>query len=228
MHQLTTQLLDMVESGLIGEDVAPEAAHMLPKIIRLAEQAEQGALFECAKHLSWASKLLWLSELANEDGTALNSPTARLADHDFCSTDPDRGALWRLWEAGAVDPLCDLAEAEACLVDGPSTGRDWARGKIIERFYDRVESVDWSYVSLRAQDERWSSRLRIEFPSLESHDRETFQMLLAEAVDPTHLHDLLANFGGTDVQQTNGLDDLTNQLAVVPRNQDAERPRKTD
>ena len=127
-----------------------------------------------------------------------------------------------LWEAGLVDPLCTLDDAKACLQAGPADSRDWARGQIIRRFREYVDAVDWSYISLRADNSRWSPRIRIDLPHLNSLNKASFETILAGAVDPISLHDQLIECPDAQLRENNPLDDPTNQLAVVPPASDNE------
>ena len=217
MRRLCEELLRMVQSGLITPAVAPEAETMLNTIIELADHAEQGRLVDCARHLGWAAKRVWLAQLAEDQHGAVNDASARVADHDFVSTDPHRGGFWRLWDAGLIDPLCHIDQAKACLKQGPVDSRDWGRGQIIRRFYEYIESVDWSYISLRSDNGRWSPRLRIDLPTLQSLNKAAFESILAHATDPATLYQLLIDCPQTQLHENNPLDDPTNQLAVVSR-----------
>ena len=127
-----------------------------------ASSGAPSELLQAARHLDWAAKLLYLVDLRDREGLDFAHPAARLADHDFGNTDPERGAFWQLWEAGRVDPLCSPDDAEAYLSDGPEEGRGWGRGRLIRRFYADVDSVNWGYVELVRSGDPWSKRLRID------------------------------------------------------------------
>ncbi|MCU0960160.1 MAG: proteasome accessory factor PafA2 family protein [Pirellulaceae bacterium] len=189
---LCRRLLQMCEQRLIPADVAPRATELLPRIIDLAAYAEEGSLVRCSRHLGWASKILWLTQLCNQHGVSLDDARLRLADHDFGHTDPARGAVWQLWERGLVDPLVDRAAAVSCLTSGPIESRDWGRGRILEKFHAYVADVDWSFIDLRTDASRWSPRLRIEFPSLDSLNKACFETLIDAANDPVQLSRRLA------------------------------------
>ena len=73
-----------------------------------------------------------------------------------------------------VDPLVQISDAEACLVEGPPESRDWGRGKIIQKFAADIADVEWRYVSLRRDGALWSPRFRIELPSLDSFNKANF------------------------------------------------------
>ncbi|MCO6456008.1 MAG: proteasome accessory factor PafA2 family protein [Pirellulaceae bacterium] len=215
--ELAGMLLKMCEAGLITPDVAPQATEMLPRVIDLAAYAAEGSLGPCARHLTWAAKLLWLMDLCDGGGATLGDPQTRLADHDFTHTDPRRGALWRLWEAGVVDPLVTLADAEACLKDGPAESRDWGRGKLLRRFASDVIDVDWGYVELRETSDPWAPRLRINLPHLDSLNREQCEPLLRDAHTPRQLIEHLRSRHAGDMRETDPVDNLTGRLAVLPR-----------
>lgn len=215
VSELATILLRMCERGLITEDVAPQATQMLPRIIDLAGYAEEGSLLQCGKHLGWASKLLWLIQLCNQHNASFGDAAIRLADHDFGHTDPAQGAVWRLWDQGLVDPLIDRSAAEACLVSGPAESRDWGRGRIIDKFFDSVADVDWSYVDLRSDTDRWSPRVRIELPHLDSLNRHEFEPLIEAAGSPNQLSRSLADRTGVVARQTDPLDDVPRRLAAA-------------
>jgi proteasome accessory factor A len=188
MRELCQRLLAMCEAGLITPAVAPEATEMLPRIIELTHYLEEGAIDRCAKHLDWAAKLLYLLGSQQNWGDA----ASRLADHDFTNTDPERGAFWRLWREGLIDPLIDLDDAQACLNSPPPESRAWARGELVRKFADDIRDVNWSCVELhRPGGGRWSRRLTIELPHLDSLRRERFAPLLNAARDVEHLERLL-------------------------------------
>jgi proteasome accessory factor A len=216
MRELAEVLLRMCESGLISEEIAPEAKQMLPRIIELARYAEEGSLVQCSRHLSWAAKLLWLTQLCSAEGLELGDAETRVADHDFCHTSPRKGTFWRLWNQGLVDPLVTREQAAASLVEGPPESRDWARGRIITRFYDQVASVDWGHVDLRSGEGYWSPRVRIEMPALDSLKREQFESIVESADDPEHLSDLLKEHDDAMTHETDPVDDVPHQLATVP------------
>lgn len=215
VRELATVLLQMCEQGLITEQIAPQATEMLPLVIELTRYADEGSLVQCGRHLTWASKLLWLTQLCQERGVGFDDASIRLADHDFVHTDPEQGAWWQLWEAGLVDPLIGLDEARASLIRGPAESRDWGRGRLIDKFYDDVSAVDWSYVELRLGSDRWSARQRIDFPHLDSLNQSQFASLIEAACDPIHLCQLLdAQTLGT-TRRTDPLDSIPGQLSVV-------------
>lgn len=191
MAEFVGELLQMCDDGLIPPQVAPGAADLLPRMIDLARYAGEGSLIQCARHLTWASKLLFLMQLCRSERLDLGDPAVRLADHDYLSTDPGRGTFWRLWEAGMVDPLVDRDAVTACLADGPPESRDWARGRLVRRFRHDIADMDWSYVQLNRTRDFWSSRLRIELPRLDSMNRASFEALIENAADVAHLEELL-------------------------------------
>ncbi|MGE4001602.1 MAG: proteasome accessory factor PafA2 family protein, partial [Planctomycetaceae bacterium] len=167
LEEMTHVLLRMCESGLIGPDIAPRASELLPRIIGLARQAGAGAIDECARHLTWASKLLCLLSLCEQQGAELGDATTRLADHDFSNTDPNRGPIWSLWDQGVVDPLVTPEAVAAAWKEPPADTRDAIRGRILTRFTEAVSDVNWSSVELREADDHWGPRLRIDLPSLD-------------------------------------------------------------
>jgi len=190
--ELTRALLHMCETGLIPESVAPGARELyLPRILELCGYLEAGELARCAPHLDWAAKLMVLMDLQQREGWDLGDGRMRLADHDYANTDPARGAFWKLWEAGQVDPLVEREAVDACLVEGPPESRDWGRGKLIERFHDDITDVDWSYVELERGEGRWNQRLKIELPVPGSMGRERLGPLLDDCVDADELEERL-------------------------------------
>jgi proteasome accessory factor A len=206
MRELTGRLLEMCESGLITPEVAPEATDMLPRIIELTRYAEEGSIDRCARHLDWAAKLLCLLG----SGQSFEDATTRLIDHDYSNTDPQRGAFWRMWEDGLIDPLIDIDDAVACLKAPPAGTRAWARGKLIERFGDDISDVNWSQVELRRGAGRWGPRLRIEMPELDSLNRGRFEGIIDRAADVAELEDLLED---DQHRQSDPLDNVTDYLA---------------
>ena len=208
--ELTATLLEMCQSGLITEEVAPDAAELLPKIMELTRYAEEGSINRCAKHLDWAAKLMCLLSGGHEWGSA----SARLVDHDFANTDPERGTLWRLWNEGLIDPLVSMDDARACLAEGPAETRAWARGQIIRKFAESISSVNWDHVELYRNTDRWWPRLRVEMPHLDSLNRQSFEPIIQRARDVTQLEELLQqNIQGT-AQQSDPMGDVAHQLAL--------------
>jgi hypothetical protein len=167
LEELTGILLRMCESGLIGPHIAPRATELLPRLIRLTQHAAAGSIENCARHLTWASKLLYLLNVCAQTGGPLGDATSRLADHDFANTDPTRGVLWDLWEQGLVDPLVRPEDVAAAWQLPPGNTRDVVRGRILARFADAVSDADWSYVELRETTDRWGPRVRIDLPHLD-------------------------------------------------------------
>jgi hypothetical protein len=215
IRELSATLLQMCEAGLITPAVAPQALDMLPRIIELTHFAEEGSLTRCGRHLTWAAKLLWLTQLC-ANGATMGDAQTRLADHDFSRTDPHKGILWRLWQDGLVDPLVEPSDAQACLQEGPRESRDWGRGQIIRRFADQVLDVDWDFVDLRSGEGRWSPRLRVEMPHLDSLNKEQFAHTIQEAEDPEHLFKLLAGESERHTRESDPLEEVTRQLAASP------------
>jgi len=191
VRELTSKLLAMCEQGLIPETVAPGARELLPIVLELAERAARGDLLHCAKHLDWAAKFLGLTDMCSAPGVRLGDAATRLFDHDFARTERARGPFWSLWEQGLVDPLVGADEIEACLRDGPPESRDWSRGRLIQAFHGDITDVDWSFVELRRDADRWQSRLRVEFPRPDSRPRASFEPLLARARSVAELGELL-------------------------------------
>lgn len=220
MRELSSVLLRMCEGGLITPYVSPQVAQMLPHLIELTRYAEEGSIMRCAPHLTWAAKLLWLTQLC-AGGATLGDAQTRLADHDFSDTDPEKGTLWRLWKQGLVDPLVALSDAESCMREPPVESRDWGRGKLLSRFFDQVLDVDWSYLELRSAPGRWSPRVRIDMPHLDSLNKQQFTAAMCSTTEPRQLAELLAENGDASAQETNPLDDVPRHLAVIPRDRAA-------
>ncbi|MGA2796278.1 MAG: proteasome accessory factor PafA2 family protein [Thermoguttaceae bacterium] len=181
MRELATILLQMVEGGLIGEDVAPHARRLLPIIIETTRYAEEGSLELLAKHSDWAALLMVLLGMCEQPGARLGDPETVLTAHDYSNTDPGRGLFWQLWQQGLVDPLVDKADIERCLRDGPDDTRAWTRGRIVQKLYQWITAIDWDHVELLRTTSRWNSRLRIEMPRLDSLLRGEFEPTLAAA-----------------------------------------------
>jgi len=211
VHELSTRLLEMVECGLITEEAAPGARELLPRIVSLAEAAECGRITDCARHLDWAAKLLVLLDVAGEHGGGLGTAAVRLADHDFGNTDPERGAFWRLWRAGRVDPLVTRAELDAHLVDGPPESRGWARGRLLQSFPREVSDVDWDHVELRLSEAQWGRRLKVEMPRPDGTNHASFGPLLDGAGDVAELAERLDE-SGEHARRTDPVVDIERQL----------------
>ena len=214
IRQLGARLLEMCEAGLITDRIAPRAKEMLPRILELARYAEEGSILHCARHLTWASKLMYLMQLSREEGVLWGDATTRLADHDYCSTDPGRGVFWSLWEKGMVDPLVARSDVEAALDSGPCESRDWGRGQLIRRFHREITDLDWSYVELRLNDQRWGERLRIDLPNLDSLNRPAFSRVLEEATDVSHLEQLFKQEANPAARTTDPITDIRSQIAM--------------
>jgi Pup amidohydrolase len=193
MRALCTVLLTMVESGLIGEDVVPEAADLLPIIIELTHQLDAGALAQCSKHLDWCVKILFLLNLCVDGRARFGDATTRLASFDYTNTNPQRGWFWKLWEAGHVDPLVTKEDVEQALATAPPESRAWGRAGIVRRFHRQVAAVSWDQVTLlrNAAASRWSPRLKIGLPELDSLNQAEFEPILSQAGDVDHLERLL-------------------------------------
>ncbi len=187
IREVTTMLQAMYRRGLMPDEGAPEATQLLPTIIELTHHVEEGLVNRCAKHLDWAAKLMCLLS----GNHAWGSAAARLADHDFANTDPDRGMLWRLWDEGLVDPLVSIDDARACLLEGPAETRAWARGQLIRKFSEKISSVNWDHVELYRRPDSWWPRLRIDMPHAESMNRQQFEPIIEQAENVAHLGSLL-------------------------------------
>ncbi len=194
LRELTGTLLRMAESGFIDETVAPHAAELLPRIIQLTHDAGEGNVVACAKHLTWASKLLCLLGHCDEENQALGDASTRLLDHDFANTDRERGLFWKLWEQGDVDPLIDLDDVEAGWTEAPHDTRDYVRGRLIERFSDQITYLDWSFMEFRRSDNGWGPRVRIDLPQPGCLTRDEFEPLIAASRDVEELAERLAAF----------------------------------
>lgn len=212
MRELTTKLLQMCEGDLLTDEVAPDAREMLPRIIELTEHLERGSIDRAARHLDWAAKFL----LLKAGGKPLESPSARLVDHDFTNTDPNRGALWRMWERGVVDPLVTLADADACLSTAPADSRAWGRGEMIRRFRAHVTDVDWGSVELKTKPDRWSQRLKIEMPRLDEFTRDDLGPVL-DQVDSMHQlsESLVVEGRQPRARRTDPQTDIVSELATA-------------
>jgi proteasome accessory factor A len=191
LRELAEQLLELRRRGVISEEEVPDALDLLPRIIELTHLVEAGSLVQAARHLDWAAKLLVLIDLSEREGCDFSHPEARLADHDFANTEPDRGAFWKLWESGRVDPLIEIGEAEACLADGPEESRAWGRGRLLRRFQSDVDAVDWGYIELIRTNDPWSRRLRVEMPRTDSLNRSALGPVLDQADCLSSLESLL-------------------------------------
>ena len=213
IRELAETLLEMVSSGLIEEHVAPAARELLPHVIDLADALDARSLERCARHLDWAAKALTLLDLIETEGLDLADPAVRLADHDFCNTDPARGSFWTLWENGVVDPFVTPADVEACLRDGPSDGRGFARGRLVQRFGHALTDVDWGHVELRKSSDRWDPRLKLRLPRPDSLRRAIFEAPLAGFRDVRDLERWLEAMAEDEADETDPLRDVQAELA---------------
>ena len=216
MRQLAQDLLVMVEKRQIPAEIAPEADYFLPQIIELCDALEIGDLPFCARRLDWAAKLMVLLDLSNEPGVRWGDAKMRLADHDFTHTDPQRGAIWRLWDEDLVDPQVTGELVEQFVRQAPSDGRGWARGQLIQRFCDQISDVNWDHVELRCGLDRWSPRVRVEMPDPESLSRAEFAAVLDRSHD---VHELIRRLSrprgsGTDVTDVDPLVSMPHYLAT--------------
>ncbi len=218
MQELAGMLLRMCESGLISDAIAPDARELLPRIIALAHYAEEGSISRCAPHLDWAAKLTCLQHVCEGQGATFGDPATRLIDHDFSNTDPERGTLWRLWREGLVDPLITLQDAERCIHEGPAESRDWGRGRIIDRFFDAVSDVDWSFIELRRDSENWRPRYCIDLPYLESLNKAKFERAIEEATSVDDMERIIERDRLTPSHENDPIDNISSQLDVPNRN----------
>ena len=212
LRELTVTLLNMCETGLIPETVAPHAKDLLPRVVQLTEHAEAGRVAECARHLTWASKLLCLLNHCEEEGRVLGDASSRLLDHDFANTDRDRGPFWSLWDQGHIDPLVDPDDVECGWSEPPHDTRDYARGRLIELFASQITGVDWSYVEVRRPDSVWGPRVRIDLPRLDDLNRSEFDSLLESSRTLDALIDQLE--ATRAARAVDPLEDLTPHLAL--------------
>lgn len=211
MREVATKLLQLCESGVLTDAVVPEAKELLPRIIELAERLEQGEIDRAARHLDWAAKFLVL----RAGGQPLESPTARLVDHDFANVDPRRGALWRLWKHDCVDPLVTLDDADACLATPPPDSRAWGRGELIRRFHDHISDVDWGSVELRTGPERWSQRLKVDMPELDELTQADLGPVLDQITTVSDLSDvMIADRRESRTRRTDPQSDIVGELAT--------------
>ena len=215
LRELTEVLLRMCETGLIGPDVAPRATELLPRIIALTEHAEAGSIRDCAPHLTWASKLLALLNLCQEEGAELGDAATRLLDHDFANTDPERGLIWQLWDEGLVDPLVSRGDVEIAWRQPPADTRDAVRGRIIERFPDAISDMDWGRVELRETNDRWGPRVRIELPHLDHARCAALGTVVESAAGVEHLSRGLTE--SRDGRMRDPVDDLADDLDLPDR-----------
>ncbi len=215
LRHVCEDLLDMVECGFISESVAPQAQIMLTRLVRLADYAARGRIFDCASQLGWAAKLAWLIQLLESGTASFADPAARVADHDFVSTDPRRGAFWKLWDAGLVDPLCTLDDARVSVREAPAESRDWGRGKIIRRFLGMIEAVNWNYVLLRTQTRR-RPYVRIDLPHLDSLNKASLEPVLADVADPIALRHRLRDVSPAALRMNNQNTKPSDRVTIVP------------
>ncbi len=209
--EIAQAMLRLVEEGVIQDAVAPCAAQLLPRIVELAQRADRGDIAACSRHLDWAAKLMVLLGHCERTGEGLESSAVRLLDHDFTNTDPTRGAIWRLLEHDRIDPLIDRAQIDACLRDGPEASRSWTRGRLIKRFADDIEAVDWDHVELSLTDERFGRRLRVDMPHPGRLGRAVAEHALGAAREVMDLASL--SDADDTVHTTHPLQDLRPELS---------------
>ncbi|MGD0517930.1 MAG: proteasome accessory factor PafA2 family protein [Thermoguttaceae bacterium] len=215
IRELVAVLLQMVEGGLIGEDVAPHARQILPIVIETTYYAEEGSLESLAKHSDWAALLTVLLGMCEQPGTRLGDPDTVLTVQDYSNTDPSRGLFWQLWDQSLVDPLVNKADVERCLRDGPKDTRAWARGRLVQKFHRCITAIDWSYVELLLATSRWNSRLRIEMPRLGSLSRNEFKSVLETAQSVEEL-ELLMQQTAAPISASDPVLDINSQLETDP------------
>ncbi len=210
MRELTQTLLQMCETGLIPVTVAPHATDLLSRVVQLTDCAEAGRVADCARHLTWASKLLCLLNHCEQEGGVLGDASTRLLDHDFANTDKERGMFWRLWEQREIDPLVDPDDVECGWSEPPREARDYARGRLIELFADQITDVNWSYIEVNRSANSWGPRIRIDLPRLDDLDHNEFDAMLDSC---RSLDALIDRLKATQTAKTvDPLEDLTQHL----------------
>ena len=214
VREVATALLRLVESGAIPDAVAPGANVLLPRIVELTERLGRGELAACSRHLDWTAKLLVLLAHCERTGEALSGSPARLLDHDFASTDPSRGVIWKLLERGRIDPMFEAARIDACLRDGPDDSRGFTRGRLVQRFGDAIAAIDWDHVELELVDARFGRRLRIDMPDPGALARAATEGLLASAHEVGDLAELAALGACGSVSTKDPLRDLRGELSL--------------
>ncbi len=219
MRRVATALIEMCDSGFITDAVAPEAREMLGRIVELTRYAEEGAVARLGRHLTWAAKLLHLLDLCARRGATFADPAVRLADHDFLDTGAERGAFWRLWRSGRIDPLIELRHARKSLLDGPPESSAWGRGRLIQRFGADITSVEWDRVVLRRGHERFAPLLCIEMPRLDSLCRTRCEQIIRAAADASDL-ECLTEDASAEARLEDPVGDVSRQLAVLPRGEE--------
>jgi hypothetical protein len=216
-------LLRALRDARVAAAVGSGCTELLERTIDLARCLARGDLATCARHLDWAAKLTLLQAHCASAGARLDAPALRLFEHDFASTDPARGALWRLWEGGMVDPLVATSDIEACLRDGPAEGRGFTRGRLVQQFGHALADVAWDQVDLNLTPSRLGRRIRIAMPDPGGHGAAAFGPVLERA----HSVAALAQLAGADCQVLEPLRDLRAELWLPPQRADHTAPHRS-
>lgn len=214
VREVALALLGLVETGAIPDAIAPGAHALLPRIVELTERLDRGELATCSRHLDWTAKLLVLLAHCERTGEALSGSPARLLDHDFASTDPTRGVIWKLLERGRIDPLFAAARIDASLRDGPDDSRGFTRGRLVQRFGAAISAIDWDHVELELVDARFGRRLRVDMPDPGGLGRAAAEAVLADARDVGDLAELAAIGERATVATTDPMRDLRGELSL--------------
>ena len=209
--ELCARLLDLQRERKLA--LSDECVELLAIVATLANQARDGDVASCARHLDWAAKLLYLLDLSQRESLPLHAPQLRLADHDFTDTDRQVGPFWRLWSEGFIDPLITQRDVEACLRDGPPETRAWARGRLIQRFGEQICDVNWGYVEIERTRDRWARRLLVEMPATESLAKAESEVDLTDAADVDDLEIRLRRRSDENAAERDPLNDLPNEIA---------------
>ena len=111
---------------------------------------------EMVGRLDWVTKKWLLDAFAESEGLDWEKPEDRTwlqsQDLEYHNIDPDEGLHLMLEQQGQVERLVSQDDVLRAMVDPPRDTRAYFRGKALQKFPDRVRSLNWDSIEFALGD----------------------------------------------------------------------------
>lgn len=106
-----------------------------------------------AYSVDWAAKLAMLRQYQEAEGGEWDQATMQSLDLEYTNLDPDESLYDALVQMGLAEGWPPLEEVLRCTQEPPTGTRAFARGHAVRLFRNEIESLSWSCLTLRGEDE---------------------------------------------------------------------------
>jgi proteasome accessory factor A len=163
------------EAGALWEDVWQDWA----QVLRWLEESSE----ELDRRLDWRIKWKFLQSHLHRKQIGWDDPQARELDLKYHALDEEAGLFFILCRNGLVEDMFDADQIQAAVSDPPVSTRAYVRGLLVQRYSDRISSLNWDAISFSDPDAPGVRTLRLETANPMMYNKQQLVDLLGNLQD---------------------------------------------